>query len=86
MADKKITLEVVVNGSPTPVEANVNQPLRGIKEKALDKSGNSAGQPPENWEFRDAPGAVIDESRKIGELGLTEGSRVFLNLRAGVGG
>lgn len=86
MADNKVSLEVIVNGSPTQVEANINQPLHAIKGKALDQTGNAAGQPPENWEFRDAPGAVIDESKKIGELGLTDGSRVFLNLKAGVGG
>ena len=75
-----------LNGTPTLVEANVNQPLHAIKGKALSQTSNAAGQPPENWEFRDAPGAVIDESKKIGELGLTDGSRVFLNLKAGVGG
>lgn len=85
MADNKISLEVVVNGSPTQVETNVHEPLHAVKGKALAQTGNS-GQPPENWEFRDAPGAVIDESKKIGELGLTDGSRVFLNLKAGVGG
>jgi hypothetical protein len=86
MADNKISLEVIVNGSPTTVEANINQPLHAIKGKALQQTGNAAGQPPENWEFRDAPGAPIDESKKIGDLGLTNGSRVFLNLKAGVGG
>jgi hypothetical protein len=85
MSANKVSLEVVVNGSPTPIEANVNQPLHAIKGKALSQTGNS-GQPPENWEFRDAPGALIDESKKVGELGLTDGSRVFLNLKAGVGG
>jgi hypothetical protein len=78
----KISLEVVVNGQPTVVEANPNSPLRSVKEKALQATGN-IGQSPDQWEFRDAPGAVLDENRKIGDLGT---HRVFLNLQAGVGG
>jgi hypothetical protein len=78
----KSSLEVIVNGQPTVIEANPNSPLKSVKEKALHATGN-IGQPPDQWEFRDAPGAPLDENRKISELGAT---RVFLNLRAGVGG
>jgi Protein of Unknown function (DUF2604) len=75
-------LDVVVNGQPTVVEANVNAPLHSIIEKALQQTGN-AGQPPDNWEFRDAAGQLLDGSRKIGEF---VGVKLFLNLKAGVGG
>ncbi len=81
----KITLNVVVNGQPTEVEANINSPLHTVIEHALQQSGNS-GQPPQNWELRDGAGNILDGSRKLSEFNLTSGSSVFLNLKAGVGG
>ncbi len=75
-------LDVVVNGQPTVVEGNVNAPLRSIIEKALKQTGNT-GQPPDNWEFRDAAGQLLDDTKKIGEF---VGVKLFLNLKAGVGG
>jgi len=85
MPGNKIDLIVVVNGQPTPVEANVNAPLHSIVGHALAATGNQ-GQPPENWELRDKDGGPLDGGRKIGELGLVNGAQVFLNLKAGVGG
>lgn len=81
----KITLEIIVNGTPTRVEGNLNAPLKSLIGRALEQTGNT-GQPVDNWEFRDAPGNVLDSDKKIGELGLTDGARIFLNLKAGVGG
>lgn len=81
----KVEIAVIVNGQPVPVEANVKAPLRTVVEHALQKSGNS-GQPLENWELRDAAGNVLDLSKKVEEYGLTEGVKLFLNLKAGVGG
>ncbi|MGY4898653.1 DUF2604 domain-containing protein [Micromonospora aurantiaca (nom. illeg.)] len=84
MADK-IMLVVVVNGSPTAVEGNVNAPLHSIIGKALEQT-NNGGQPPENWEMRDVAGQILDLKAKIGSFGFTSDTRLFLNLRAGVGG
>lgn len=81
----KITLEIIVNGTPTQVEGNVNAPLKSLIGRALEQTGNT-GQPEDNWEFRNAPGNVLDGDKKIGEFGFTEGARIFLNLKAGVGG
>lgn len=81
----KINIEVVVNGQPTLVEANLNSPLHTIIPKALEQTAN-AGQPPENWELRDAAGNVLDVSKKIKDFGFPGGIRLFLNLKAGVGG
>jgi Protein of Unknown function (DUF2604) len=75
-------LDVVVNGQPTVVKGNVDAPLRSVIEKALEQTGNT-GQPPDNWEFRDAAGTLLSDSEKIGDF---IGVKLFLNLKAGVGG
>ncbi len=85
MPGNKIELTVVVNGQPTVVEGNLNAPLQTIIPRALDLTGNS-GQPPENWELRDAQGTLLDTSKKIGSFHFTPDTRLFLNLKAGVGG
>lgn len=81
----KITLIIVVNGDPVSVDANVNAPLHTVIGKALEMSGN-VGQPPENWELKDAAGNVLDTSKKIEDLGLVAGTKLFLSLRAGAAG
>jgi hypothetical protein len=81
----KIPIEVIVNGQPTLIEANVNAPLHTIIPHALDQTGN-AGQPAENWELRDAAGQLLDTSQKVEAFGWAPGVRLFLNLKAGVGG
>ncbi len=84
-ADKKVDLVIVVNGDPTPVDANIHAPLRTIVARVLGSTGN-VGQPPENWELRDQGGTLLELDRTIGDFGLTDGTRLFLNLKAGVGG
>lgn len=84
MADK-VELVVVVNGTPTAVEANLNAPLGSIIGKALEHTGNG-GRPPEDWELRDVAGVPLDLDAKIGTYHFGPATRLFLNLRAGVGG
>jgi len=85
MADPKIAITVVVNGEPTVISANPHAPLRSIVEKALEESGN-VGQPPENWEMHDQAGDLLDLDRKVESFGFADGARLFLNLKAGIGG
>jgi hypothetical protein len=85
MPPNKLHLSVIVNGEPTLVEANANAPLRTIIPKALHESGN-AGQPPENWELRDAAGTALDLDAKIESFGFPDDVKLFLNLKAGIGG
>jgi Protein of Unknown function (DUF2604) len=80
-----INLEVIVNGQATTVEANLNAPLHTIIGRALAQTNNN-GQPIENWEMRNAAGDLLDLQAKIGTFALSAGSRLFLNLKAGVGG
>lgn len=81
----QLTITVVVNGQPTSVDANINAPLHTIIPKALEQTSNS-GQPPENWELRDAAGTLLDTTRKIEDFGFPSNVTLFLNLRAGIGG
>lgn len=85
MPENEIDLVIVVNGQPTVVKANKNAPLHTVISRALDQTGN-AGQPPENWELRDAAGALLPLDQKIDEFNFPSGIRLFLNLKAGVGG
>ena len=82
---KKISITVVVNGQPTVVDAFDDDALSTIVPDALRQTANS-GQPPENWELRDADGNLLDLNKKIGDYGFEEKTRLFLNLKAGVGG
>ena len=82
---KKVSITVVVSGQPTVVDAVEDDPLGAIIPDALRHTANS-GQPPENWELRDADGNLLDLNKKIGDYGFDEKVRLFLNLKAGVGG
>ena len=82
---KKISITVVVNGQPTVVDAVENDPLGAIIPDALRQTAQ-LGQPPENWEIRDADGNLLDLNKKIGDYGFPPKVRLFLNLKAGVGG
>ena len=85
MPNNEIDLAIIVNGQPTVVRANKNAPLRTVIPKALEQTGN-AGQPPENWELRDAAGAPLLLDRKIADFNFPPDVKLFLNLKAGVGG
>ena len=82
---KKIDIAVVVNGEPTVVNAVEDDPLRTIIPDALRQTKNT-GQPPENWELRDTDGNLLDLDKRVGDYPFTEKTRLFLNLKAGVGG
>ena len=79
----KLTLIVVVGGTPEHVEVNVHSPLRTVIPLALI---HHPGQPPENWELRDATGNLLDLDRKIEDYHFAPETTLFLNLKAGVGG
>jgi hypothetical protein len=85
MSGNQIDIIVVVNGQPVTIKANLNAPLRTVVNHALKESGNS-GQPAENWELRDAGGQVLDLNKKVEDYGITAGAKLFLALKAGIGG
>lgn len=82
---KKISLTVVVNGQPTVVDAFDDAAVGTIIPDALRQTENS-GQPAENWELRDPDGNLLDLDKTIGDYGFPPDFRLFLNLKAGIGG
>ena len=82
--EHKITLIFIINGENFSVETNINAPLTAAVQRALSESGNS-GRPLSEWEVRDSAGALLDMTRTVKELGLTNGARLFLSLRVGAG-
>ncbi len=85
MPANHILLIIVVSGVPTEVSANLNAPLHTIVPKALEQTGNT-GQPPENWDLKDAAGNILDQSKKIEDFNFAAGTTLFLSLKAGIGG
>ncbi len=81
----KLPLTIVVNGQPTSIEANEEELLGALIPRALAQTGNT-GQPPDQWELRDAAGEILDPKRKVEFFHLAPGTTLFLNLRAGIGG
>ena len=85
MSGKQIEFTIVVNGRSVPVKIDLSAEIGEALVQALHKSGNS-GQPVENWELRDASGHPIDTGQKIADSDIKDGAKLFLNLKAGVGG
>ncbi len=81
MADK-ITVTIVVNGQPTQISGPAQASLERVIPQALEQTGN-VGQPPENWELRNAAGQLLGSTAKMGDF---VGQTLFLNLKAGIGG
>ena len=85
MTSDKQLLTIIVNGVPAAIERNEHAVLLSAIEAALQQTGN-VGQPPENWELRDANGNLLDVHQKISDFHFPSDVKLFLSLRAGVGG
>ncbi len=81
----KITLIFIVNGVDVPVEGNIHEPLKAARNKALADSNNT-GRPMDEWEIHNDAGKALDPDKKIADLGLVDGARLFLNLKVAAGG
>lgn len=81
----KITLIFIVNGVDVRVEENVNEPLKVARNHALEDSNNT-GRPFDEWEIHNDAGQALDPNKKIEQSSLTDGTRLFLNLKVGAGG
>lgn len=79
-------LTIITNGQHAEVQAaDEDLALSSVVPSALHQSGYEFF-PPENWELRTVDGTLLDTSKRIGAFGFGEGTRLYLNLRAGVGG
>jgi hypothetical protein len=80
-----ISLAFVINGQEIRIDTNIEAPLGVAVQKALHDSGNT-GRAIDEWEVRDASGALLDVSAKVVDLHLENGARLFVSLRVGAGG
>lgn len=85
MTDHNIKLIFIINGQDWTVETNLQKPLGSAAEKALAASHNT-GRPLNEWEVRDAQGVLLETHPSAKDLGLADGSKLFLSLRVGAGG
>lgn len=81
---EKISLIIVVNGTPATIEIQSKAPLKAAAEKALEETHN-AGRPLSDWEMKFNE-KTLDLNAKVEDLGLEDGQTLFLSLKAGVGG
>ncbi len=87
MASKDtIDLQIVVNGNPVAVNANLNEPLIALLVPTLKKAGVAGDPEPDRWVFKDENGNVLDKHKKIGDFGFAAGATIFLSLEAGIAG
>ena len=80
-----ITLRIIVNSTPTDVEANPNQQLHVVAQHALNQT-NQQGRPLSEWELRDSNGNVLDLGRTVESYGLSSGTTLYLQPTVGVQG
>lgn len=81
-----VKLTIITNGQPTEVQAaDQEMALHSVIPSALDQAGYGYS-PPENWELRDVAGTLLDTNKRLAAFEFGEGARLYLNLRAGIGG
>lgn len=84
--DPHIDLIVAVSGADAAVSVNRQQKISQVIRKALRESGTVL-QRLEDWIIsREADGVPLDHDARVGDLGLTDGTRLLLNPAAGGGG
>lgn len=83
--DKKISITVIVSGTPTVVEANLKQKIKVIAQKALEQTGNTT-RPLSDWTVKTRQGEILDLDRTVEDYGFKDGDQIVMSLQAGVGG
>jgi hypothetical protein len=83
--EKKVLLTIIVSGTATIVEANPNQKMRIVAQKALEQTGNTA-RPLEEWTLKTRDGSVLEFEKTVEHYGFADGAQLIMSLSAGVGG
>lgn len=83
--DNQIQVTVIVSGTAVPVSVNPNQKVTQLIREALRETGNQ-GQAPDQWELRRESGEVLDQTARVGDIGLVDGDTLTLQPRVGAGG
>ncbi len=80
-----MNIVVMTNGQRTEVQASKSFALHSVIPPALEQAGYG-GWATDNWEMRLPDGTLLDTTKRISSFKFGEGARLYLNLRAGVGG
>jgi hypothetical protein len=84
--DKKINLQISVNGTPVHINADTGEPLVSLIKPSLEKAKVSADPDPEKWLFKDEAGNELDKSQTVGSFNFAKHAVIFLSLKAGIAG
>lgn len=85
MAPDRLDVVFIIGGREWPLFLESTEALEAAIARALGESG-SVGRPPKEWEARTLAGAVLDPLKSLQDNGITSGTKVILNPRAGIGG
>jgi hypothetical protein len=77
--DKKIELEFVTTAGDLKDSFPANQPLKTVKLQVMRRLGLDPSQADQFAVLRD--GVELDENKKLSELGLTDGTVLFIERR-----
>lgn len=83
-AEKKVNVTFIVSGQGVTKDFPVKIRLKAAVEQVLAETKNT-GQSLENWVLT-YEGNQVDLSKTFEELGIKDGARLLLNVRAGRGG
>ncbi len=84
--EKDVVLKISVSGTEISLEANPNQPLQSLVEKALKDAGQAST--PDQWAFyinKDNTMVAVDMAMKAGDA-AAQFAILYLNKKAGVTG
>jgi len=82
--ENKKEVEIIISGkSYGKMDFPEGIALQGLLSQVLSKTNNT-GQPPENWEIRDAAGTLIDLNKHLRDYLSVD--QFWITLKAGIGG
>jgi hypothetical protein len=84
--NRHVSLIFIINGEDFPLTVEWDTVLQKAVDRVLSESGNTGRRESSEWEVRDSAGVLLDMTRTIKELDLTDGARLFLSLKVGAGG
>lgn len=79
-----MNVKVIVMGQPVDLRVGKRTTIERLMVDAKQKSGHigNVGE----WEARTPDGAILESLRTVKDVGLIDGSKIYVNPRAGVGG
>lgn len=80
-----IEVTFVILGESITKKLNPNRKLKGAVQEVLAKTGNT-GQPFSKWQIRTEDGRRLDMDNSFEEEDITSETKLFLSIKADIGG